>query len=100
MSPDESWPSAPVRAMPSATRRASFFAWWPAIGASVATTTMIEPAGLPRSRSWPICLPTGTPRMVHSGRRPKFDWTKTPTVQVSPAAFTRREEVPEPPLKS
>src|SRR6476660_7995290 len=83
--------------MPSMARDASRLRLRSLSGASVATTTMIEPSGpftgaslespdLPRMR------PTGTPRMVSSDAPPKFDCTSTPTVRVLSPAFTTRDD--------
>ncbi len=89
----------PVRANPSPARRAS--RWQPAgsTGASVATTTMHDPAGGGTgvvgggsgSRR-----PTGTPSTVSRACSPKFVITRTPTVWPAPVT---RHAVPMPPLK-
>jgi hypothetical protein len=103
-SPEKCDPVVPVRASPSGTRRHRARHWSGSSGASVATTTITEPApgavGVPvsggsgtSSRS-----PTRTPAIVSSRLAPKLACTKTPTVKSLPRCCTDRDAVPDPAL--
>ena len=105
ISPEACAANDPTRPMPSAARLHTRTSCDDSSGASVATTTMMDPAFLIR-RSEGVMVgssssPTGTPSIRSARMTPKLDCTSTPSVY-SPVAgsVTRRELVPMPALKS
>ena len=84
-SPLQCSPTPPVRAIPKAARRATRSHWPGSNGASVATSTMIDPApgaaGSGAGNSSTVSArPTGAPLIASRSRRPWFACTRTPTV--------------------
>ena len=76
------WPMyEPQRTSPTVARLTTRPSWRELSGASVATTTMIDPrsgrSAAPSSSA--MRLPTGLPSTMRSGMRPKLLCTSTPT---------------------